>query len=114
MLLGMINEIFWGFYFPFNVLAPVSAAILSKFVIDFIQMIWNLIQNYTVIKINIPFEILGPGVFFIVIITGYILLIARHGKPKEECKKVIVKEKKSIKPKIINRIVRKKKIKKKR
>jgi len=82
--IGMINEIFWSFYFPFNIFAPIFSSILSIYVITFIYKIWSLLDVYIKSTLIIPIDLIYAIVPLIVFIAGYITIIARHGKPAEE------------------------------
>lgn len=82
--LGILNEIFWSFYFPFNIIAPVISSILSVHIVTFIYNLWRLSEIYTKINFNIPIRSIYVPVVFIVLIAGYITILARHGKPRRE------------------------------
>lgn len=81
-LVGILNEIFWGLYFPFNIFAPVISSILSIYVVTFIYRLWNLIESYVYFGIAIPIVKIYTAVFLIVLVFGYILILSRGGKPK--------------------------------
>jgi predicted PurR-regulated permease PerM len=88
-LIGLVNGVFWSFYFPFNTIAPLISAILSMYIITFIYRFWTLLDKYTGLNVSItspifPIYLIYILVFFIVLISGYITILARHGKPKGE------------------------------
>lgn len=83
-LIGILNEIFWSFYFPFNLVAPIISAVLSIYIITFIYKFWILANNYIESSIQIPLHAIYFAVFIIVLVFGYILLLARGGKPRED------------------------------
>lgn len=102
MLVGMINEIFWSFFFPFNILAPITSATLSIFIVTFIYRAWYFIDSYVHTNIVLPSSVYVP-VALIVLFIGYITILARQGKPKEvyeqEAKKPVPKKSEIIKRK---------------
>ncbi len=87
MFVGMINEIFWAFYFPFNILAPITSSVLSVYIINFIERIWIFLNLYERFNILINFQAVYTLVVFIVLISGYLIIFFRHGKPKEDLEK---------------------------
>jgi hypothetical protein len=102
MLVGMINEIFWSFFFPFNILAPITSAILSIFIVTFIYRVWTFIDSYVRTNIVLPNYVYVP-IALIVLFLSYIAILIRQGKPKEvyeeEAKKPVPKKSEIIKRK---------------
>ena len=84
MFVGIVNEIFWIFYFPFNLLAPVSSSILGVFIAGFIYRMWNFLDAYINSGLRIPIDAIYVLLFFIILIAGYFTILVRKGKPKEE------------------------------
>jgi hypothetical protein len=82
MLVGLINDILWSFYFPFNILAPVSSAILSFFIVIFIFRVWSFLNNYVQSNFVLP-EFVYVPIALIVLVAGYVLILFRKGKPGE-------------------------------
>jgi hypothetical protein len=82
MLFGLINEIFWHLYFPFNILAPITSSALSILIIAFIYSFWNYLDSYVHTGLNIPIESIYTAVSLIVLIVGYLIILARGGKPQ--------------------------------
>lgn len=80
--IGIINDIFWSFYFPFNIIAPVTGALLSVYIIMFLERLFNFFNTRLSTKIIIPFSELYFLVALIVFIAGYIIIAARHGRPR--------------------------------
>ena len=82
-LLGIISEIFWCFYFPFNLIAPFASAILSIPIIAFIYHIWLFLNKY--LNVDLPFKISLVYIitFLIVLLVGYIKILAQ-GKQKRD------------------------------
>jgi hypothetical protein len=83
MLVGMVNEIFWSFYFPFNILAPVASAILSIFIVSFIYRAWSFLDTFFRTNFVLPGSLYLP-IALIILFFGYIAILTRKGKPKEE------------------------------
>ncbi|MBR9704021.1 hypothetical protein GOV12_01310 [Candidatus Pacearchaeota archaeon] len=79
--IGFINELFWSFYFPFNIIAPIISAVYSIFIIMFFSIFWNFIMVLINIDFNIPFNVLYTIVPLIVLVAGYIIILVRKGKP---------------------------------
>ncbi len=82
MFISMVNDIFWIFYFPFNILAPITSALLSIFVVVFFYRVWNFLNNYIKAEITVPKGLYTP-VALLVLVIGYIVILARRGKPRE-------------------------------
>jgi hypothetical protein len=82
MLIGMINDIFWSFYFPFNILAPISSALLSLFIVVFFYTVWNFLNIYIKADVAVPKGMYTP-VALLVLVVGYILILVRRGRPRE-------------------------------
>lgn len=82
MFIGLINDIFWSFYFPFNILAPITSALLSIFVVVFFYRVWNFLNTYIKAEIAVPKGLYTPVALFVLVI-GFILILARRGKPRE-------------------------------
>lgn len=81
MLIGMVNELFWNWPFPFSILAPVTSAALSVYVISFIYSLWLLVDSHMNSGISVPITIIKLFVPVIVLILGYIVLSIRVVKP---------------------------------
>jgi len=90
MFISMVNDIFWIFYFPFNILAPITSASLSIFVVVFFYRVWNFLNNYIKADITVPAGMYTP-VALLVLLIGYILILARRGKPREAYEKWVDK-----------------------
>jgi len=88
-LIGMINEIFWSFYFPFSIVAPITGAILSIYIITFIHRLFDFLNTYVQPNLVLPWQTIQSFVFWIVIIAGYIVILVRQGKPREDWYKEI-------------------------
>ncbi|VVB78311.1 Uncharacterised protein [uncultured archaeon] len=85
MIVGLINEIFWNFYFPFNILAPISGSFLGVYIVMFIYRIWNFLNSlYIHSNIIIPIESIYFLVVLLTLIIGYITILARHGMPRKD------------------------------
>jgi hypothetical protein len=89
-VVGMINDILWRFYFPFNILAPISAAFLSMYLITFLYSIWDFINLYiesnTLSSIVIPLREIYLVVFILILFLGYLTIIIRGGLPRDAWK----------------------------
>ena len=111
MLISIINEIFWRLYFPFNILAPISAASLAVFIVIFIYRFFQVLEGHTNVNVLIfPVDLISSFVFVFTLLIGYFIVFVRifrpkkvhHEKAKEpekkkmEGKKEIPKEKKDI------------------
>ncbi len=75
---GVINEIFWNFESPFNLLAPITSAILSTIIVSFLYKIWQFMEIYTNSGVLIHPGLISAVVFIIVLIAGYAKL-AKEG-----------------------------------
>ena len=84
MFIGMINDIFWSFYFPFNIVAPIIGSILSIYTVIFIHRFFDFLANYFPSSIVMPWQTIQYLVFWIVLIAGYIIILIRKGKPRED------------------------------
>lgn len=80
----LIADIFWTFRIPLNIPAPILSAISSIFIIAYIERLWNFLKIAEITNIYFPSNILYPVVFWIVIAVGYILILVRFGKEKQE------------------------------
>lgn len=83
-LIGMVNEIFWSFYFPFNIIAPITGSILSIYIITFIHRFFDFLNIYVQPNISLPWNAIQSTVLWIVLIVGYIIILVRQGKPRKE------------------------------
>jgi hypothetical protein len=83
-IIGMISDIMWVFNFPFNILAPVVSSVLSVYIVTFLYKIFGLISSYTNISITLPIELIITLISFIVLIVGYLIIFARHGKSEKD------------------------------
>lgn len=83
-IIGMISDIMWVFNFPFNLLAPVFSSILSIYLVTFIYKIFQLVDSYVPLNINLPIEQIITLVSFIVLLVGYLIIIKRHGKSEKD------------------------------
>jgi hypothetical protein len=81
MIIDMINDIFWSFYFPFNIFAPITGALLSIMIITLIYRL-AAINPMMYAALIIPFTLIYILVPAIVLIVGYILIVVRGGRPK--------------------------------
>ncbi|MCX6706564.1 MAG: hypothetical protein NT001_00260 [Candidatus Woesearchaeota archaeon] len=81
MIIDIINEIFWSFYFPFNVFAPITSALLSILIITLIYKL-AVMNPLMYAALIIPFTLIYILVPVMVLIVGYILIVARGGRPK--------------------------------
>lgn len=88
-IIGMINEIFWSFYFPFNIIAPITGSILGVYIVAFVYRCINFLDifinnNSNIMAAILPEETASIIVFWIVFIAGYLIILIRQGKPKED------------------------------
>ena len=83
MVFGLLNDIFWQYSFPFNVLAPVSGAVLGVLIVTFICRMFSLTDSYLRIG-SLPCVAIATIVFFLVLIGGFATILVRGGKPREE------------------------------
>src|SRR5271157_4740854 len=82
-VIGIINDLFWSFYFPWNMFAPITSSILSIFVVTFLYRVWLFANSYVHSTFVIPLGLISTIVFIIVFISGY-LHLARRGIEHEE------------------------------
>jgi len=114
MVVDLINELFWSFYFPFNILAPITGSLLSILIITLIYKLVLLIP-YSDGILMMPFALLYILVPVIVLIAGYILILIRGGRPKHVCdeeKKICLRERWEMKKRKLEKKMRSKKGKK--
>lgn len=83
-LIGLINEIFWSFYFPFNIIAPITGSVLSIYIVTFIHRGFDFLNTYFPSDIILPWQTIQSLVFWMVIIVSYLIILIRQGKPKED------------------------------
>jgi hypothetical protein len=82
-LVGMINDLFWNFKFPFNLVAPITGAFLSIFIVNFIYNIWQFSQSYIHSGFYIPVYPIYSVVFLIVLGFGYFNLVIKERGGKD-------------------------------
>jgi hypothetical protein len=92
MVIALVNELFWRFYFPFNILGPVTASGFTLLIASFIYKFWIFVNTYLLIDITIPIGTIYIGLFWAVLLLGYALILFRKGKPKHASERE-VKEK---------------------
>lgn len=97
LFIGTINEILWSLDFPFNLIAPVTSAILSIFIVEFFYKLWGLIEFYAQTNAALPMAIIYPFVFIVVLVLGYLSLLARGKRTSEEWREHMKKEKSELK-----------------
>jgi hypothetical protein len=91
--IGMINEIFWSFYFPFNIIAPITSSVLSIFVISFFYKVWLFIDGYVHTNAYIPITMIYPIVIILTFIIGYVIIFTRGARRFGEKIEVVSKRK---------------------
>ncbi len=85
-LIGMINELFWNFHFPFNIPAPLTGGVLGIYIVMFFYRVWNFLNLYINLSINLPMGLIYLIVFLSTVVLGYMTILSRQGKPREEWK----------------------------
>jgi hypothetical protein len=101
-LFFFLGELFFVFFFPFNLPAPVFNAIASMFLVTFIlRMIVALLRHGDVLRgLNTILFILYPLVFVLVLIGGYITIFFHEAEDEKMRKEENnVKDKKTSKAK---------------
>jgi hypothetical protein len=83
MVFGILNDILWSHRFPWNVLAPFSAAVLGVLIVTFICRIFGMLNEFLHFG-DLPCAWIATVVFFIVLIGAYATLLVRGGRPREE------------------------------
>jgi len=93
-ILGILSEIFWALFFPFNLIAPVTSAIFWVYILTFIYRFWIFLDYYAETGIIFPIDILYKAVFLLVLFVGYIIILARleYKEEKESLEKKKEKE----------------------
>jgi hypothetical protein len=84
MFITILNEVFWSFYFPFNFIAPITTGALGVYITMFIYKIWVFLDNYLLTGIVIPIATIYLIVFLISLVFGYLFILDRGGRPKED------------------------------
>lgn len=83
MLFGMLSEVFWNLFFPLDLVAPIISAISSIFSVTFVYRIWLLVDSYVGTGVEIPMGGVYRLVFWLVLIIGYIVVLARIRRGEE-------------------------------
>jgi hypothetical protein len=84
MFITILNEVFWSFYFPFNFIAPITTGALGVYITMFIYKIWIFLDSYLITGIVIPIATIYLIVFLISLVFGYLFILDRGGRPKED------------------------------
>jgi hypothetical protein len=79
---GLLSEIFWSFYLPFNLIAPFISAVFSYVIVLFFNKFWIFLNNLLKINIILPFNLFFTLIPLIVMVFGFILIIIRIGRPR--------------------------------
>ena len=77
--IGLIDDLFWNFRFPFNILAPISSSFLGVFITNLLYKIWLFIDSYAGTGVNIPINLVYVLVFFSILVFSYIYLFVKIG-----------------------------------
>lgn len=80
----LLADVFWVLKFPLNLPAPILSAVGSVYVVMYIYRFWIFLNSYIKTSLIIPIYPLYFLVFWIVVLVGYILVIARRGKSRRE------------------------------
>ena len=83
LFVGMLNEILWTFDFPSNILAPLSASVLSMVLVTFFYKFWKVFNAYIDPNFVINISLVYIVVAVTVLLLGFLTLLIRHGKPKD-------------------------------
>ena len=84
MFIGILNEVFWSFYFPFNFIAPITSGAFGVYATMFMYTTWNFLDSYMHTGISIPIAMIYITVFLLLMIFGYLFILDRGGRPNEE------------------------------
>jgi hypothetical protein len=84
MFITILNEVFWSFYFPFNFIAPITTGALGVYITMFIYKIWSFLDAYLLTGIVIPIATIYLIVFLVSLVFGYLFILDRGGRPKED------------------------------
>ena len=79
-LVGMLNDVLWNSGFPFALLAPISGAVLSIFIVAFFYRLWEFIDSYVNSGAAIPIGLIYALVFLFVLAGGYFSLLFKSAK----------------------------------
>jgi hypothetical protein len=91
--ISLIADIFWNISFPFNIPAPIISAISSIFIITYLYRLWLLIESIINTSAYIPITTIYIIIFWVVIIGGYLKVLAKVGKWEEKNKEIKVDKK---------------------
>ena len=83
-LVGLANDIFWNFYFPFNLVAPVISSVLSVFIVELFYRMWNFIDSFLYTGFSVPINAIYVIVFMLTLLFGYLALLARGARRARE------------------------------
>jgi hypothetical protein len=84
MFIGLLNEVFWSFYFPFNFIAPITTGAFGVYITMFIFKVWTFLDQYLLTGFVIPISTIYLVVFLTALIFGYLFILDRGGRPKED------------------------------
>jgi hypothetical protein len=87
-VIGILNDIFWTFYFPFNIIAPITSSLLSIYIIMFLEKLFDFFNVQEITNISIPFTDLYILVALIVLVAGYLVIAIRAGRPRGYFEKI--------------------------
>ena len=83
-LIGMVNDLFWNFHFPFNIPAPITGGVLGIYVVMFFYRAWGFLNFYINSDITLPMGLIYLCVFLITVVLGYMTILSRQGKPRRD------------------------------
>jgi len=84
LFISLLADIFWRFWFPFNLPAPILSAVSSIYMIKYIYNLWILIDSFVNTGITFQIGIIYKIVFWVVVIAGYINILIRLGRIRGE------------------------------
>jgi TRAP-type C4-dicarboxylate transport system permease small subunit len=74
-LIGIINELFWNFKFPINLIAPIISAIFSFFILKFLFSLWEIISEHQSYTFTLPQNLLYATIPILVLAIGYLIIL---------------------------------------
>jgi hypothetical protein len=100
-LIALINEIFWNAYLPLSLIAPVSAALLTVYLLKFFfTLLGFLDRNYFLTGIIIPTKQIYYFAAVLALVICYVVILVKFGEPgkKDEKKEKAMDKTKQDKP----------------
>jgi hypothetical protein len=100
-LIALVNEIFWNAYLPLSLIAPVSAALLTIYLLKFFFILLSFLdRNYFLTGLIIPTKQIYYLAAVLTLVICYVVILVKLGEPgkKDEKKEKAAEKTKQDKP----------------